>query len=452
MMNGKRAFRRSDPDFPTTLAVQKRLIAAGRVEGEGPHVEHPAGLARPARNHAASAERPVPDGPAIPLGETARGTLHLDLNKLLAGRCLIQGSSGAGKSATLRHLIEEAQDYLTIMIIDPEGEFAGLAEHIGAATIKACEIATDGLTAAAMRARHHRLPLHLDLSDLDPDLRIAKAAAFFAGLLASPKEDWAHTVLVAIDEAHLLAPHIAASARDAETRRLGVATLTDLAARGRKRGISPVIATQRLAKLATSVVSELHNVLLGLNIFAGDVARAADLLGFGTEQAAALRTLQPGEFFALGPALCPLPERVRIAPTVTRHVGATPDLLAPADVTPDQARSLLDLDALRDLGRATAVPLPGRIGVRALDGFLLDQHAAAAARVVASLRAITPNATTAADLARHLALQSEAIHGALDLLAVAGVVDTMPRGEDRIARLSARLRLRVSDATVVGLA
>ena len=50
-----------------------------------------------------------------------------------------------------------------------------------------------------MRARHHRLPLHLDLTDLEPDVRIQKAAAFFAGLLASPREDWAHTVLVAID-------------------------------------------------------------------------------------------------------------------------------------------------------------------------------------------------------------------------------------------------------------
>jgi hypothetical protein len=452
MMNDTRVFRRSDPDFPTTVALQRRLIANGRVEGEGPYRQVPIGLATPSRRNATSAQLPIPDGPAVPLGETDRGTLHLDLNRLLAGRCLIQGSSGAGKSATLRHLIEEAHDYLTVMIVDPEGEFGNLAEHIGAATIKACEIATDGLTAAAIRARHHRLPLHLDLTDLEPDVRITKAAAFFAGLLASPREDWAHTVLVAIDEAHLLAPHMAASARDAETRRLGVATLTDLAARGRKRGISPVIATQRLAKLAASVVSELPNVLLGLNIFDRDVARAADLLGFGSERAAVLRTLRPGEFYALGPALCPLPELVRIAPTVTRHVGATPELVASADVTRDEARSLLDLDALRELGRTTAAAMPGRAGVRALDGFLLDQHAAAAARVVASLRAITPNATTAADLARHLALEAEAVHGALDLLAVAGAVDTMPRGDDRIARLSARLRLRVSDTTVVGLA
>ena len=46
----------------------------------------------------------------------------------------------------------------------------------------------------------------------------------------------------------------------------------------------------------------------------------------------------------------------------------------------------------------------------------------------------------------------DAVHGALDLLATAGAVDTVPRGEARIARLSARLRLRASDANVVGLA
>lgn len=453
MLDDTRLFRRTDPDFPTTRAVQARLVAAGRVEGEGPHAD----AACPQQLGAGSVPRstprlPIPDGPSIPLGDTDAGTLHLDLNRLLAGRCLIQGSSGAGKSATLRHLIEEAHDYTTTMLIDPEGEFANLAEHIGAATVRASEIASDGLTAAALRARHHRLPLHLDLTDLEPDQRIQKAAAFFAGLLASPREDWAHTALVAIDEAHLLAPHMAASARDAETRRLGVATLTDLCARGRKRGISPVIATQRLAKLATSVQSELHNVLLGLNIFDRDVARAGDLLGFGAEKASALRDLKPGEFFAFGPALCPRPTLVRIAPTVTRHVGATPELIASADVTPEQARTLLDLDALRDTGRTPTPAHANRGGTRALDGFLLDAHAPLASRIIGALRAISPNASTAADLSRHLAADLDAVHGALDLLGALGAVDTMPRGEARIARLAARLRLKASDVAVVGLA
>ena len=457
MMSDTRLFRRTDPDFPVTKAAQQRLVDAGRVDGEGPaRFAVGLGVAMPlAADHPSATMKPtlpVPDGPSIPLGETDQGTLHLGLNKLLAGRCLIQGSSGAGKSATLRHLIEEAHDYTTIFIVDPEGEFEGLARHIGASSIRASEIAGDGLTAAAMRARRHRLPLHLDLTDLEPDVRIQKAAAFFAGLLASPREDWAHTVLVAIDEAHLLAPHMAASARDAETRRLGVATLTDLCARGRKRGISPVIATQRLAKLATSVQSELHNVLLGLNIFDRDVARARDLLGFGAEKASALRELRPGEFFAFGPALCPRPILVRIAPTVTRHVGATPELVASADVTPEQARTLLDLEALRDTGRAGTPAHTGRGGVRALDGFLLDPHAAAASRIIGALRSISPNASTASDLARHLGLELETIHGALDLLAAVGAVDTMPRGDARIARLTARLRLKASDVAVVGLA
>jgi len=36
MFDSPRIFRRSDPDFPTTRALQDRLVAAGRVEGEGP--------------------------------------------------------------------------------------------------------------------------------------------------------------------------------------------------------------------------------------------------------------------------------------------------------------------------------------------------------------------------------------------------------------------------------
>lgn len=386
----------------------------------------------------------------VPLGRSSTSPLELDLGKLMAGRCLIQGSSGAGKSQTLRRIIEEAFDYLTTIIVDPEGEFANLATHIGATTVIAREYANDGLTALALRTRQHRIALHLDLTDLEPDHRIEKAAAFFAGLLSTPREHWAHTVLVCIDEAHLLAPHMAASARDAETRRLGVATLTDMCARGRKRGIGTIIATQRLAKLASSVVSELHNHLIGLNVFDRDVARAADLLGFGSDQAALLRQLPPGEFFAFGPALAAIPVLAKIDQTITPHIGRTPDLVAAADLDADESRTLLDLDALREV-----MPIRGdRVtmrGQRALDAFLLDPAAPAAARIVGALGSIAPNATTADDLVRHLALPANDIDAGLDLLAAIGASDTMPRGETRIARLSARLRLRVVDTPVIGL-
>lgn len=387
----------------------------------------------------------------VPLGRHSNGPLELDLDRLLAGRLLIQGSSGAGKSRTLRRIVEEAFDYVTVMIVDPEGDFGNLGDHIGATTIRAVELTPEGLTAAAARGREHRLPLHLDLSDLDPDDRITRAAGFFAGLVGVPRDLWCNTVLIAIDEAHLLAPHVAGSARDAETRKLGVATLTDLCSRGRKRGLAPVVATQRLAKLATSVVSELQNFLVGLNVFDRDIARAADLLGFDGRDAERLRQLQPGEFFAFGPALSPTPVMAKIDVTITEHLGATPDLLEASGIDRDAARDLLALETLRETAAAPRDPHLIQKGTRALDAFLLDPSAAAAVRIIEALRRIAPNATTATDLSAHLALDREQIDSALDMLAGLAAVDTMPRGEGRIARLAARLRLRTAEMPVVAL-
>lgn len=389
----------------------------------------------------------------LPIGQTGSTELNLDLDRLLAGRLLLQGSSGAGKSETLRVIVEQAFEYVTCNIVDPEGEFGNLAEHIGAQTILASEISAEGLTAAAMRGRHNRIALHLDLSNLGADERITKAAAFFTGLTECPREDWANTVLVAIDEAHLLAPHMAASSRDAETRRLGVATLTDLCARGRKRGIAPVIATQRLAKLSASVVSELQNALIGTNVFDRDVARAGELLGMSAKRAADLRRLTPGQFYAIGPALCSSAVLATMTRSVTPHLGATPELLGPADMEAGKAASLLDLAALRETGGSPRSSLGRGQGARALDTFLLDPAAAAGVRILDVLRRIAPNATSSAELAQHLGLTGEQTDDALDLLAAVSAVDSLPRGDDgRIARLSARLRLKVVDTPVVGLA
>lgn len=92
MLDDTRLFRRSDPDFPTTRAVQARLVAAGRVQGEGP-LAHPA-CPCPASPAAAPAPRPgcpSPTAPPIPLGSSDAGTLHLDLNRLLAGAARSRG-------------------------------------------------------------------------------------------------------------------------------------------------------------------------------------------------------------------------------------------------------------------------------------------------------------------------------------------------------------------------
>ena len=53
--------------------------------------------------------------------------------------------------------------------------------------------------------------------------------------------------------------------------------------------------------------------------------------------------------------------------------------------------------------------------------------------------------------ARHLSLDAERTDRALNLLSAIAAVDTMPKGDDRIARLHARLRARLSDVAVVSL-
>lgn len=445
-MSESRIFRTSDPDFPTTKVLQDRLRRAGRVEGVPVAVLRP-----PATPVKVASTDALPDYAHVVLGGSDDGQVYLGLDRLMAGRLLIQGSSGAGKSTALRRIIEGAHSHVTVMIIDPEGEFGNLAAHIGATTITAGETAGDGLAAAALAAREHRVSLHIDLTDVEPDIRIQKAAAFLGALLASPREFWSNSLLVAIDEAHLLAPQLAASARDAETRRLGVATLTDLCSRGRKRGIGTIIATQRLAKLAGSVISELHNCLLGLNVFDRDVARGADLLGMTYDKAAVMRDLSPGEFFAIGPALSSFPKRFRVGETVTQQLGGSPALKPSAGLDDARARELLRLDQFEERAPVPQSVATGK-GIRLVDDFLLAPGAADAARVMSALVPIAPNATTSSELTKHLGLDVAAVDAAVDLLASLGAVDVIRREDSQIVRLAARLRLKVRDTKIVGLA
>jgi hypothetical protein len=104
-----------------------------------------------------------------------------------------------------------------------------------------------------------------------------------------------------IDESHLLAPesgHGSSVALDA---------FKDLMARGRKRGLCPVLATQRLGKLSKSVASEAQNLIIGGTTIDVDRERASEAFGVSKAGKPAffqhLRHFDPGEFFAMGPAL-----------------------------------------------------------------------------------------------------------------------------------------------------
>lgn len=54
--------------------------------------------------------------------------VEIDIPTLIDTRLLIQANSGAGKSWTVRRLLEQTHGKVQQIIIDPEGEFASLRE------------------------------------------------------------------------------------------------------------------------------------------------------------------------------------------------------------------------------------------------------------------------------------------------------------------------------------
>lgn len=303
---------------------QRETVAAPPVEPD---------LATPAR--------PIGEND-IDIGRTSKGeAVGVDLSKLIDGRLLIQGNSGAGKSMLLRRLFEQSFGRVQQLLIDPDGEFSTLKEHFDVAVIAAADVLRIGGSTFAAHLREHRYSAVLDLSDATPDQRLEIVADLAEGLIAAPEVHW-HPLLVLIDEAQTLAPHYDTGDVTADTRKRSTAMLSDLMGRGRKRGIAGVIATQRIAETAKAVVSKATNVVVGRTIFDRDMERAGALLGFTLGHSRALRSLADGEFLAMGPAIAG-PRRIRFksGSVKSRHKGAAPDVIAPPSISAADAAALL---------------------------------------------------------------------------------------------------------------
>lgn len=296
----------------------------------------------------------------IEIGTAKDGTPALiDLSVLREGRLLIQGLSRTGKTWLLRRLLEQAWGEVQQVIVDMEGEYPSLADVFGHLVLDADEINRVGPRNLGFKVREHRFSVVLDLSDAERSEQARMATEFLRGLVDVPEEHWS-TALVAVDEAHLLAPHGASSGTPEDLRKAAVAALTDLMARGSKRGLIGVVATQRLAKIAKSVVSEASNILIGRNNLDLDVARAADLLGLRRKNAdAVLRRLRPGTFVGLGPAIAERHVIVQVGDVESDHKGRTPDLDRPPVMAADDA---LDIVAAMPTEVRPAASAGGRAG------------------------------------------------------------------------------------------
>ena len=385
------------------------------------------------------------DATGIELGVAdVGGAIRLDLEKLLDGRLLVQGTSGAGKSWTLRRILEQTHGLVQQIVIDPEGEFVSLAEHFDFPILDGARPYPEALPPAAARAREHRLSVLLDLSQIDREAQMQGATAFVGALIAAPREHW-HPALIAIDEAHIFAPFGGAGLAATSIRQAATHTLTDLMSRGRKRGLAGVLATQRIARLAKSVSSEALNFLIGLNTLDIDIRRAAETIGWDASKAFdRLPILHPGNFVASGPAFSMAPATLRVGPVETRHIGARPEMIAPTAISAADAASLLDLDALQATSEAdeqvrSEQDLP--VGMRAVRSFIREPAFADAGRILEVLTPLSPQGAAVADLADYLSIDAPRVAAALALLDTYGAVDIDDIGESRAVRLAKGLTL-----------
>lgn len=225
--------------------------------------------------------------------------LTCNLDRLVDTRLLVQANSGGGKSWLLRRILEQTHGHVQHLIIDPEGEFASLRERFDyvLAARGGGDTAADPRSAALLAERLLELKVSaiLDIYELKPHERVRFVRLFLEALVNAPKALW-HPALVIVDEAHVYCPE-SGSAESADA-------VKDLATRGRKRGFCAVLATQRLSKLHKDAAAECNNKLIGRTTLDVDVKRAAHELGVTDREALLiLRSLDPGEFFAYGPAL-----------------------------------------------------------------------------------------------------------------------------------------------------
>lgn len=293
--------------------------------------------------------------------------IGVDTQKFLDGKLLLQANTGGGKSWATRRIVEQFAGIVPQIILDPEGEFFTLRQKFPDFILigKGQPITADPKSAGLLAHKliEERVSCIIDLLEMPSMQRDLFVKNFVQAMINAPRHLWLPTLLT-IDEAQIFAPENGQS----ET----ASVLKDAGFRFRKRHYGMILATPRISELSKSVASTCKNKLIGQASLDNDMKRSAAELGFTTkEEIATLRDLDPGEFYAYGPAFSKRVIRLKIGKTLTQHGDsasvnarvATPSpkvqkaLEALANVpqaAADEAKSIAELTAENRRLRATS--------------------------------------------------------------------------------------------------
>lgn len=203
--------------------------------------------------------------------------LKLSPGDLIGKMIAVLGITGTGKTNTAAVLIEElfASD-LPMTIVDIEGEYYGLKTQFeilvaGRSENVDLEVGPDQAGQLAAISVERGISVILDVSEFDEPGRLAFLLNYFEGLWeANFKRKRPYAVFV--EEAHEFIPQLQAPSPALKT------LITRLALRGRKRGFSVVVMSQRSAKVAKDVLTQASLVFLHQVIHPADMAIYKELI------------------------------------------------------------------------------------------------------------------------------------------------------------------------------
>jgi hypothetical protein len=232
--------------------------------------------------------------------------LALDLDALIGSHMGIVANAGGGKSGLIRRLLEQTYGQIQHIVLDGEDESYTLRQRfdyvIAGGQGGDTEAKPANAGALAVAALTHGFSLICQLNDLGHGGAGEFVANFLEAMISAPQELW-HPVLVVIDEAQRFDPD-------------AIRMLTE---RGRKRGFTAVLASQRLPKIDANIRGDINNWLMGRVGQTLDRGIMADQLGMRKSDSRLMGT-EPRQFWAFGPALAREPALFRVGDVETTMV------------------------------------------------------------------------------------------------------------------------------------
>ena len=255
----------------------------------------------------------------LKLGAANGKPFEVDANIVATGRTAVIGSSGSGKSYAVGVLCEElCKQRVPFAIIDVEGEYAGLKEKYDAIRLgedKEADLHWFNTDLARLASQAPDIaPLILDVSEAQ-DAREKISVLLTAIYIEVSRRRTPYTIIV--EEADRFFPQ----------KGEALPIFSEIARRGRKRGVGLVLCTQRPALVDKSVLSQCSNQLLGKLNIKNDLQAVAQFFQGQEVPAKRLTTATPGEFYAMG-GLAPTGAWAHIRQRETTHLAATPTLEA----------------------------------------------------------------------------------------------------------------------------